>query len=166
MPAADFIEKYRNEELFQGCCKACPEYGNRWGCPPYTDDPQPDLAQYKIVKIYVVKVYPECSNVEMKHARELITDVRRQIEPQLLELEEKTGGRAAVFTGRCPHCPDDACTRREGKPCRHPELVRPSLEALGFDLCNSVVDLFNIKMQWGKDGFLPEYLTLVGGLFM
>ncbi len=52
-----------------------------------------------------------------------------------------------------------------GTPCRHPEKVRPSLEAFGFDIAKTLSELFNIELLWGKDGKLPEYLVLVSGFF-
>ena len=57
------------------------------------------------------------------------------------------------------------CTRNCGTPCRHPEKVRPSLEAFGFDIAKTLAELFNIELLWGKDGKLPEYLVLVSGFF-
>lgn len=50
-------------------------------------------------------------------------------------------------------------------PCRHPEKVRPSLEAFGFDISRTLSELFGIRLLWGKDGVIPEYLTLVCGFF-
>ena len=50
-------------------------------------------------------------------------------------------------------------------PCRHPERVRPSLEACGFDLCRTTESLMGIPLRWSTDGRLPEYLTLVSGFF-
>ena len=44
------------------------------------------------------------------------------------------GGRSFAYVGSCLYCPDGTCTRPEGNPCRHPELVRPSLEACGLSL--------------------------------
>ncbi len=63
------------------------------------------------------------------------------------------------------HCSDNECTRNCGTPCRHPEKVRPSLEAFGFDIAKTLSELFNIELLWGKDGKLPEYLVLVSGFF-
>lgn len=50
-------------------------------------------------------------------------------------------------------------------PCLHPDKVRPSLEAFGFDIGRTLSELFGIRLLWGKDGILPEYLMLVSGLF-
>ena len=46
-----------------------------------------------------------------------------------------------------------------------PHLVRPSLEAYGFDVALITQELFGIKLRWGKDGLLPEYLVIVCALF-
>ena len=43
--------------------------------------------------------------------------------------------------------------------------MRPSLEAFGFDISRTLSELFGIRLLWGKDGVIPEYLTLVCGFF-
>ena len=75
------------------------------------------------------------------------------------------GCRSFAYVGTCLYCPEGTCTRPEAKPCRHPELVRPSLEACGFDIAHTTSELFGIELKWGTDGSLPEYLTLVCGFF-
>ena len=77
----------------------------------------------------------------------------------------RVGGRSFAYVGTCLYCPEGTCTRPEAKPCRHPELVRPSLEACGFDIAHTTSELFGIELKWGTDGSLPEYLTLVCGFF-
>ena len=73
--------------------------------------------------------------------------------------------RAFAYAGRCLYCPNESCARLEGRPCRHPELVRPSLEACGFDLCRTTEELMAIPLRWGEGDRMPEYLTLVSGFF-
>lgn len=43
--------------------------------------------------------------------------------------------------------------------------MRPSPEAIGFDLVTLLHDLFHIDLQWGTDGFLPSRLYLIGAVF-
>ena len=92
-----------------------------------------------------------------------MSDFARLVENELLDMERKYGGRSFAYIGKCLHCSDNECTRNCGTPCRHPEKVRPSLEAFGFDIAKTLSELFNIKLLWGKDGKLPEYLVLVSG---
>ncbi len=79
----------------------------------------------------------------------------------LIEKEQTLGGRSFATIGRCHHCPGQTCTRPEGLPCRHPQLVRPSLEAFGFDITAILADLFNLTLTWGTQGHCPSPLTLV-----
>ena len=55
--------------------------------------------------------------------------------------------RDSAYVGTCLYCPEGTCTRPEAKPCRHPELVRPSLEACGFDIAHTTSDLFGIELK-------------------
>ena len=65
----------------------------------------------------------------------------------------------------CPYCGDEPCARISGQPCRHPDWVRPSLEAYGFDIALTAHNLLGIDLKWSQRGLVPEYLTLVGGIF-
>jgi predicted metal-binding protein len=87
------------------------------------------------------------------------------IEKELLELEHRYGGRAFAYVGKCLYCPDSECARKCNRPCLHPDKVRPSLEAFGFDIARTLSELFGIELLWGKNDILPEYLVLVSGLF-
>ena len=100
-----------------------------------------------------------------RYTQKLILPERIRIESELLDMERKYGGRSFAYIGKCLHCPNNECTRNCGTPCRHPEKVRPSLEAFGFDIAKTLAELFNIELLWGKDGKLPEYLVLVSGFF-
>ena len=42
--------------------------------------------------------------------------------------------------------------------------MRYSIESLGGDVDKTVEDIFGFKIQYAKDGKLPEYLIFVGGL--
>ena len=101
----------------------------------------------------------------MSEAGRLIRPERQWLERRLLEMERRYGGRSFAYVGTCLYCPEGTCTRPAAKPCRHPELVRPSLEACGFDIAHTTSELFGIELKWGTDGSLPEYLTLVCGFF-
>jgi len=96
-----------------------------------------------------------------------MTPLRIRLERELLAYEQSVDGRAfcCTATDGCDFCARP-CTRPDGKPCRHPELVRPSLEAYGFDLTATLADLFGIKTLWSKDGILPDYLVLIGAVFV
>ena len=74
-------------------------------------------------------------------------------------------GSLACYAGTCHLCPDDTCTRITGQPCRHPHLIRHSLESFGFDLGRTAEELLHIPLVWSDGVKFPEYLMLVSGLF-
>lgn len=165
LPAAEYIAVYRDARRFGACCRACPNYGRSWACPPFDFDMDDYLSGYRTALIIATKITPVSRDLPLSEAERLLRPERQWHERLLLDLEARYGGRAFAYTGTCLYCPKGSCTRPEGLPCRHPERVRPSLEACGFDLCRTTESLMGIPLRWSTDGRLPEYLTLVGGFF-
>ena len=95
----------------------------------------------------------------------MLARVRAAVDPQLLAIERKHPGSRAFFAGTCFACPEGTCTRHKGIPCRHPDRVRPSLEAFGFDIGAISSELLHNELKWSRDGQFPEYFTLVSALF-
>lgn len=168
--ALQYTRRFRHRDRFLELCRECPNFGNRWGCPPFDDNPQPDLSLYKYVELYMIKVFVEpcvaSSRQEMTSMMaDVIQRVRKDYESRILDDERRLEGRAALFTGLCPHCPGDQCARSAGRPCRHPDLVRPSLEALGFDLELTAREFFDTDILWASGSDAPGYICLVAALF-
>ena len=160
-----YVKDFRDVATFEECCRACPNYGKRWGCPPFDHDTLNDLLPYERVMIVGVKVSPYDGKLPMEQVYDLIRPELERVNSRLLELERLTGGLAFGFVSKCPYCNGAPCARREGKPCRHPDVVRPSLEAYGFNVSLTASEVLGIDMVWGKDDKIPRYLTLVCGLF-
>jgi len=76
--------------------------------------------------------------------------VRLQLDSWLRWLETEYPGSLACYAGTCHLCPDDTCTRITGQPCRHPHLIRHSLESFGFDLGRTAEELLHIPLGWGE----------------
>lgn len=169
--AAEFIARYRDVERFLEYCMQCPGYGKSWGCPPFDFDPCTVSDGFKTVKLMgTIIEFDEATRASCKSAeqsaamgREAMEEVWKTWLPQLYEMERETPG-SRCFTFRCVLCPE-GCTRPEGKPCRHPELLRHSLESVGFDIVAMTRDLLGIELEWSIDGSLPKHLTLVTALF-
>ncbi len=162
--AAEYVEDYRDAARFMEACRQCPNYGRSWACPPFEFDIEAVLGQYNKVRIFAAKIAPLCNSLPLSAAQELIKPERIKMEDYLLELEKKLGGRAFSYIGKCLHCAGP-CQRIDGKPCCHPDKVRPSLESFGFDIAKTLSDLFGIELRWGADSKLPEYLVIVGAVF-
>lgn len=165
LPAAEYIARFRDAGRIGGYCRACPNYGRSWGCPPFGFDVDEYLAGYASALLVATKIVPETRGIPISESGRLIRPERLRLEARLLEMERLYGGRSFAYVGTCLHCPEGSCTRPSGTPCRHPDKVRPSLEACGFDIARTTSELFGIDLKWGSEGRIPEYLTLVCGFF-
>ncbi|MDE6484186.1 MAG: DUF2284 domain-containing protein [Duncaniella sp.] len=165
LPAEEYISRFRDTDKFMKCCRECGNFGCSWACPPFSHDLEAELRQYDSVLILVTKLIPVRKDIPLSGVHDFMRPERLRLDRKMLEMERTAGGRYFAFSGECMYCPQGTCTRMKGQPCRHPELVRPSLEAYGFDIGRTVSELFDFDIKWSGDGFLPEYLTIVSGFF-
>lgn len=157
-----YIDTYRDVDKFILFCKRCDRYGALWSCPPFGFDILGYLSDYKKAYIIGTKVINE-SRADFS---QIMEEVRKVLDEELLAMEKKYPGSRAFFAGSCLLCPAGECQRRKGNPCISPDKVRPSLESLGFDIVKTSSQLLGIELLWGENGILPEYLTLVSALFI
>ena len=165
MPMAEYIAGYRDFGRVRGYCRECSRYGNCWACPPYDFDETALPEGYAAISLLATVITPsEGVTLTPETADPIIRRERERLDRMLMEMEQASEAAArAFFAGTCLLCPPEHCTRREGRPCRHPESIRPSLEALGFDIARTAADIFHTPLQWGRNGQPPEYLTLISG---
>lgn len=170
--ADEFIRRYRDVERIHAFCRQCPGYGLSWACPPFNFDPRIQSDGFKTVILMGTTIeFDEQTRAECKVAEQsarvgqmAMNEVWKTILPQLYEMERQHPG-SRCFTFRCMLCPE-GCTRPEGKPCRHPGLLRHSLESVGFDITAMTKELLGIELEWSIDGSLPKHITLVTALFL
>lgn len=124
-----------------------------------------ELRQYSNLFLVATKIIPDEKEIPLSEVNRFYSPERLRIEQQLREMEKTYGGKAFAYAGSCLYCPEGSCSRLDNQPCRHPDLVRPSLESYGFDLGKTASELFGFPLLWSDDGYLPEYLTLICGLF-
>lgn len=168
MPMAEYINGYRDFGRVREYCRDCDRYGNCWACPPYDFDETALLDRFTDISLLATVITPsEGVLLSPETADRFIRFERQRLDCLLLRMERdaEVPGRTArvFFAGTCLLCPPEQCTRREGLPCRHQESIRPSLEALGFDIARTAADIFNTPLQWSRNGQPPKYLTLISG---
>ena len=163
--ARQYVEQFRDVARVESFCRQCDGYGRRWCCPPLDESLVRRLLSYPRVTLMACVITPDDTDQPVACAMELMRPEIIRINRSLIERERLTGGLATGFAGNCSFCGDQPCTRPEGQACRHPELVRPSLEAFGFDLVSTARDLLGLEMLWSSDGSLPARLTLLTALF-
>ena len=165
LDARQYVEQYRDVARVDALCRQCDGYGRRWCCPPLDPALEERLLAYEKVTVMACVITPADCARPIGTAMALMRPEIIRINRQLIEQERLTGGLATGFAGNCTFCGERPCTRPDGLPCRHPELVRPSLEAFGFDLEATARNLFGLDLLWSTDGRLPARLTLLTALF-
>lgn len=172
VPLAEYRAQCVDVPKFLGYCAACPNYGGTWSCPPFDFDPQEIWDRYDRILLRAVKVpvpaelrekvlSPQEINGE-SHA--LLAPIKHDLLSSLLEQERATPGSLALSAGRCQEC--QVCTKASSQPCRQPERMRHSIESLGGDVGKTLSLYLGQELLWGREGHLPEYYILLGGLLL
>lgn len=167
----DFIAQYQDIDKFMAYCRECPNYNTRWSCPSLSFEVGEMLAKYDRVHLVGLKMtYDEetiCDADTPEKVKSVTWDTlfveKRALEETLLTVESEYAGSQALSSGGCHYC--DVCARTEGKACIHPDKMRYSLDAFGFDLTAITADQFGIDLCWSK-GALPPYYTLIHALLL
>ena len=165
-----FVRDCVDVPRFAQCCSLCPNHGKLWSCPTFSFSPEKLWANYStlLLRCQVIPV-PEAlqactfSQQDINQlSRDLLKPHKQAMMQEMLMLEKQYPDSLALDAGSCDRC--DSCTRPEGLPCRHPEHLRYSVEALGGDVCKALKLYFDKEILWGKDGHFPAYYILLGGL--
>lgn len=170
----EYFDTYVNLPMLEVTRGDCQNYNRVWSCPKHDFDVEAFWKSYKSVKIYAVQIIfsPELRE-EVTTEDEFNTVMEEFVHPEVHNLEMKLreeeaalrGSRVISPGGRCQLCPAD-CTKPDGKPCRQPERMRQSLEALGGNVVKTAEELLNLPLQWPDMWQLPEYLVFTGGLLI
>ncbi len=158
---ADYLREFVDVPKFLGYCRECENFGRRWACPPFDFDPVDVWNKYRTLHIYA-KIITPGRNTTQGEMKDVLFAEKSALFEELLGLEETCPGSLALSAGTCEMCRD--CTRPLGVPCRYPEKLRWSLEALGGDVCKTAEVLLKTPILWEEKGRLPTYYTLAGGL--
>ena len=159
----EYLEGYVEVEEFLECCKACPNYGNIWTCPPYDFDVMEYWQKFSKLTVYASKIYfePETTREE---SMEIMYRVKDEMSRQLYELEAANPGTVSLSAGSCTICGVGNCTRPSGAPCRHAGKIRYSIESLGGNVGLTCRKLMGLQLEWIEDGKVPSYFVLCAGL--
>jgi predicted metal-binding protein len=149
------------EERIRGYCieNRCGSYNANHMCPPRVGSLGEVAARLQGFPEGVLLQYSR--RMDVANDREGVIRTKLEFHRLILRLErrlEKRGwsGLWGLIGGNCELC--RTCTALEGKPCRHPEKARTSLEGIG-------VDVVGLLGELGLDGrFHADRLTWTGCL--
>lgn len=168
----DYIKEYVDVEKFQGFCRDCRNYRRHWGCPPHDFDVLDYWRQFQRFHVVGIQILFDAESRSRFYSQEefdrlyhdclLVESDRLMVD--LTALEAQAPGSRVVYPGRCHLCGLGQCSRALQQPCLHPEQLRYSIESLGGDVGKTTEQLLGYGLQWLRQGQLPEYLSLVGGV--
>ncbi|MCD8153772.1 MAG: HAD-IA family hydrolase [Clostridiales bacterium] len=180
---AEYLNTCVDVPTFLEYCRACPNYGKIWSCPEFDFDPVDYWRKYETLHLLGVKIYLPERLVKCDFSKEfcgeltacILDTFRRELDHTLLRLEKENPGSVSLSGGSCARCREHAgaklldhsgCTKSLGLPCRHPDQMRYSIEALGGNVGLTVTKYLHQELLWMEEGRLPRYYTLVMGLLL
>lgn len=169
----EYMKDYVDVETFLGHCKECPNYEQIWACPSFDFDAEGYWKKYKTLEVTAVKIIFDEEYAGKKFSEEKLVEimknslgvVKKELSLELFEKEKEHPGSISLSAGSCHLC-DEKCTRPESKPCRFPDKMRYSIEALGGNVGLTISKLMGIELEWAQEGRLPNYFVLVCGILL
>lgn len=168
------IEELKNNfwdiDKFEGFCKQCRNYGKVWSCPPYDFSIEEYVDRYKYIYIVGVKIVFDEDTLSSINTKEKISNyttetlhfMKNKIMNEMLKLEKLYPNSTSLSAGGCNLC--ENCSKLKNVQCIHPDLMRYSLESLGFDVGGVSSKLLNFELKWATETRLPDYFSLIAGI--
>jgi predicted metal-binding protein len=131
----------------------CPYYGHSWACPPNAPYLEEEIMNYK--KYYLIYTKFDLKGKKHnKHKKSLSYSYMREnmeyeMENFLETHREKFNELRILWDGHCRICEkeDKKCSIEDDDPCRYPDKIRYSMEAVGIDVTQTVKNV-NIDIEW------------------
>lgn len=165
----DMIQKAYDKNKFLELCKACSNYDQIHNCPPFDFETRDFLKNYKFFTAFALKLIFSKKEIENNNSWQKSIDFtaltlmpcKKILHEEMLKVEKLYENSLFLTMGSCNEC--EICEKKNNNPCKHPEKMRYSIEALGFDVTKILKDYFDIEIKWAVEG-IPEYYTLLCGL--
>lgn len=158
------LSKYVNKSCFDRLCEVgCPNYGNKWSCPPYSPDYYCFVKNYRYIHVIMLSTkleefsYIGHDYLKIKAANSVLKSRIDKALRLCIDHDE-----FYISTGSCRLC--KPCKKKVNEKCAHPTKRSYSFEALGMDVSALTKDLFDTELLWYRKHELPEYTCVVGGL--
>lgn len=159
---ANVLNKYyQREALEQACREGCPNYGNKWSCPPFSSPYKNMIGKYsKAILICLSTDMEQYLDVKNKYLAVKAANVtlKNSVEKIARNIEKEVQGYA-LLSGSCRLCRPCACKKHQN--CRHPDKMRYSIEAVYLDVQNICHDLLDFELLWYNNKILPQYTSTV-----
>lgn len=161
---ANEIDQYCNKKKFDSLCRTgCPNYGQKWSCPPYAPLYNDFSKQHRILCVVLLGLnmneldYIKQDYLKIKAANSML---KSRVDKVLRMCVED--GERYISTGSCRLC--RTCRKKLGETCAHVRLRTYSFEAMGVNVSAMIKDIFDVELLWYKRGTIPMYTCVAAGL--
>ena len=131
----------------------CPYYKHSWACPPEAPYLEKEIMNY--AKYYLIYTKFDLTKSSENKSKNYIgySYMRKIMEEEMEEFLQQHQNSfkesRVLWDGHCRICEKEnkKCSIEENVPCRYPEKIRYSMEAVGIDVTKTVKNL-NIEIEW------------------
>ena len=133
----------------------CGKYGTCWACPPGFSEHMDTLSESFGSALLVSRFFP-CDPRDPEAVEECNADMKSMVRTILDRLRGAGIGCRGLSDGGCDLCP--VCAYPEA--CRHPDLVLPSVSAVGIDM-ESYLASVGERFEFRDDGVTFYGIVLI-----
>jgi predicted metal-binding protein len=153
----------------------CPSYGHSWACPPvapYLEEKISKFSKFYLIYYqfdineYIEKekaIHPKSSETKLKNKILIGNFLRNKLEKEIYAFlannQKNHDEKCVLWDGYCRVCSntvDKGCNYDSGEPCRHPDKIRYSMEAVGIDVTKMVQKL-NLNIEWPPTNYVYRF---------
>lgn len=155
------ILSYLNPTKFNSYCKSgCPNYSQKWTCPPNCPSFTTYAQEYPIISLYLFYTSPHQIKDKKDKAMQAYNFIKEELQSYLRETEPTNGKMIAANS--CEMC--KTCKLVSGEKCHIPEKIRYNLVAFGFNVSQIITDLFQHKLEWATKDQIPKFVSSLGAI--
>ena len=139
------VQTYCNNPNFK-----CPNYGHSWACPPEAPYLEEKIKQFE--RFFLIYIKYDVDKEKEKNFRQY-EFMRAKIEEEISNfIQNNTIEYNAIqilWDGHCRLCEKEGkrCTIDEQLPCRYPDEIRYSMEAIGINVTETVRKI-GLEIEW------------------
>lgn len=155
-----FRNYYEREKVENACKEGCPNYCNKWSCPPYAKSFLNSGKDYSKACLLCFSTEMEYySDIKNKYLAVKAANVtlKTLIEKCARSIEEYTNGYS-LLSGSCRLCKPCHCKIKQ--PCKHPDKMRYSMEATGLNVQKLCFDFLEHSLLWYENKKVPQYTSV------
>lgn len=160
---SDGLFAYKNTCTSEKRCEqGCPNYNNKWSCPPHSPKYSAISKNYNNAYIFIFYCYLEqFSYIKIPYMKIQASNsiLRSKSDKIMRQLEKELDGKI-LTDGSCHLCRSCSCKTKEST-CKKPSQMRYSMESVGLNVEKIAMDFFSHELLRYSKNTSPQYSSVV-----